>query len=499
MAHQKEDKAEESAKPKSAVPSLQRIREFVTKDIWDFGLDEDPSMKSQWVAILRVLYIAWKGLGENRLFSRAAALSYSSLIALGPLVAIAVFLSGSLVRTDAEVQIKRALLFIAPSLQEMVTVEDKSGSEVEQQSSSSELDELISQIVEGAEELVGQINTAGSTTFGLLGTIIFIWIVIQLLTSVETSLNEIWGVHQGRPWSQRIVFYWTFISLGALLGLGSTALFSASNLARMTDYMPFGGDASSILLRLTPLLSFAMLVILLTLFYRFFPNTSVKFRPALLGSLITACLLILNNYLSILYVQRVLSFQSLYGSLGIIPVMMIGLYFFWLLVLLGGQLTYAAQNISFMANQTAWQNASSEGRELVTLAAFILIARRFLECQPAPTPNEISRHLKIPVNILNESLGILENLDWITRISREDGEREKEKVGFRPAKPLKSYSLSRFRTSFESVGESHFIDRLLNSDPLVGRYTKALKWHEEDSFFQTDLVELLEGSRTASS
>jgi membrane protein len=242
-----------------------------------------------------------------------------------------------------------------------------------------------------------------------------------------------------------------------------------------------------------------MLVILLTLFYRFFPNTSVKFKPALLGSLITACLLILNNYLSIVYVQRVLSFQSLYGSLGIIPVMMIGLYFFWLLVLLGGQLTYAAQNISFMANQTAWHNASPEGRELVTLAAFILVARRFLECKSAPTPNEISQHLRIPVNILNESLGILENLDWITRISREDGEREKEKIGFRPSKPLKLYNLSRFRSSFATGGNSDYMARLLQSDPVVDRYQEALQWHEEESFFQTALQDLLEGSGTVSS
>jgi len=477
---------------------IQKIRLFVNRDIWDFALDGEPSLAGQRIAFLRVLSISWQGLFENKLFSRAAALSYSSLIALGPLVAIVVFFSSSFVNTDAEIQIKRALLFIAPSVQEMVTIEGESKTTANPEMSSA-LDELISQIVDGAEKIVSGINTSGSATFGVLGSLILIWVVIQLLTSVETTLNEIWGVHQGRPWSQRIVFYWTFISLGAILGLGSTALFSASNLARMSNSVPFGGDMSGLLLSLTPLISFIMLVLLLVLFYRFFPNTSVKLKAAFVGSFLTACLLILNNYLSILYVQRVLSFQSFYGSLGIIPVLMIGLYFFWVLVLLGGQITYAVQNVSFLTNQVAWKRTSPIGREIVTLGAFIVIARKFIKCETAPSLNDISKRLHIPVNILNESLEILEDLDWITRISREEADGEKKRIGFRPSKPLKNYNLSIFKTSVEGVGKSEMLPRLIESDPLLKQYQEELKWHENEAFFQSDLQDLLEGSTTGSS
>ena len=477
---------------------VQRIRQFANRDIWDFGLDGEPSLSGQGIALLRVLLISWQGLFENKLFSRAAALSYSSLIALGPLVAIVVFFSSSFVNMDAETQIKRTLLFIAPSVQEMVTIEGESaqasGSEM-----SSAIDELIAQIVDGAENIVSGINTSGSTTFGLVGSLILIWVVIQLLTSVETTLNEIWGVHQGRPWSQRIVFYWTFISLGAILGLGSTALFSASNVARMTNSVPFGGDVSGLVLALTPLISFAMLVLLLVLFYRFFPNTSVKLKAAFVGSILTACLLTLNNYLSILYVQRVLSFQSFYGSLGIIPVLMIGLYFFWVLVLLGGQMTYSVQNVSFLTNQAAWKRTSPIGREIVTLGAFLFIARKFSRCEAAPSLNDISKRLQIPVNILNESLEMLENLEWITRISRDEPDAEEEGTGFRPTKPLKTYNLSKFRSSVEGVGKSALLPRLIESDPLLKQYREALKWHEKEAFFQTNLQDLLEGPTTGSS
>lgn len=452
--------------------------------------DSESTPLAAWIR--GILSISWRGLRRNRLFSRAAALSYSSLIALGPLVALVVMLSGSFVRTDAETQIKRALMFIAPSLQEFVSLEEQKQDGAKGEEFANALDTLLSQIVDGAESLLNQINTGGSKAFGTLGALILIWVVIQLLTSIETTLNQIWGIHQGRKWSQRIVFYWTFISLGALLGLGSTALLSASNLAGMTDWVPFGNEMASLLLSLSPLISFLMLVILLALFYRFFPNTSVGFRPALVGSVLTAALLFLNNYLSILYVHRVISFQSLYGSVGIIPVLMIGLYFFWVFILLGGQLTYAVQNVRFISFQAGWREVSPLAREMLTLATFLVIARRFHACHPAPKTEEISLKLSVPVNFINESLSVLENLGWITRIPLETRGEELEETGFRPARPLEAYSLSRFRKGVGEEGHSEFLDHLLDSDPLLKEYHKALHWHESDEFCRADLRSLIE-------
>lgn len=470
-------------KPSARLEFIAQLKRFFQIDIWEHRGVGGSTEARPWVTLVRVLAISWKGLSENRLFSRAAALSYSSLIALGPLVAIIVILSSSFVQTDAETQIKRALLFIAPSLQEMVTLE----AEPQSPEMATALDELLAQIVNGAEELLEQVNTSGSKAFGAMGGLILIWVVIQLLTAVETTLNQIWGVHQGRPWSQRIVYYWTFISLGALLGLGSTALFSASNLAGMTDWVPFGSEMTAILLGFSPLLSFLMLVLLLALFYRFFPNTSVRMKPALVGSLVTAALLFVNNYLGILYVHRVLSFQSLYGSVGIIPVLMIGLYFFWILILLGGQLTYSVQNVNYLANQSGWKRISPLSREIVILSTFLHIARRFHSCQPAPTMDETSTELAVPMNILNESLGALEDVGWISRVTIDEGNDRSERTGFRPAKPLEAYNLSKFRSAIQQSGKSSILDSLLQQDPLLREYRDALNWHEKEPFFQTDL------------
>jgi hypothetical protein len=92
----------------------------------------------------------------------------------------------------------------------------------------------------------------------------------------------------------------------------------------------------------------------------------------------------------------------------------------------------------------------------------------------------------------------LEVTEWITRISRDEPDEDKESIGFRPAKPLKTYTLSRFRSSIEGLGKSEMLPHLLRSDPLLEKYRDALRWHENEAFLQSDIQELLEGSTTAS-
>ena len=96
------------------------------------------------------------------------------------------------------------------------------------------------------------------------------------------------------------------------------------------------------------------------------------------------------------YVHRVITQQSLYGSLGIVPVFMIGLYIFWFFVLIGGQITYSIQNADLLTHQSAWNNISVHTRETVALAAFTLICRRFRDCREAYSSGELTDRIRVP-------------------------------------------------------------------------------------------------------
>jgi len=456
---------------------LIRARQFIRTDLWrEPNPEEHKTPKG--IIILRALYLAFEGLFENNLIARAAALSYSSLIGLGPLIAIMVMVSGSFLKSQPEMQIKRGLLFVAPSLQEYINLSQHSDAP----EAPSDLDLLISQIVSGANKTF---STVGSGIAGFIGVFVLIFVGIQLLISIEKTLNSIWGIRKGRYWGHRIVFYWTFISLGVILGLGSTALLSASTIASSFNWLPFRESLSLLLIALSPFVSFLMLVILLTLGYQFFPNTSVRFRPALMGGFIAASLLFLNNYASIFYVNYVISANSLYGSVGIILVLMLGLYFFWIFILLGAQITYAIQNVKVLTHREIWKSISIRTKESVTLGTLLLIARRFANCKEPPSVYEISDKLRVPGNVINTSIEILVESNWVTPIKLEDDDGL-EDTYYTPARPLSQYTLSAFRSVFANHGNSAGAEIIEHCDPLLHEYrnaeTKDLTGQTEASF-----------------
>ncbi len=72
----------------------QRLAHIYHREIWQSAFLKDRSPKGCLFAVLRVVSITLTVVVESRIASRAAALSFSSLLGLGPLIAIAVLVSG---------------------------------------------------------------------------------------------------------------------------------------------------------------------------------------------------------------------------------------------------------------------------------------------------------------------------------------------------------------------------------------------------------------------
>jgi membrane protein len=219
--------------------------------------------------------------------------------------------------------------------------------------------------------------------------------------------------------------------------------------------------------------SAVLLVIILTLFYRLIPNTRVKWTAALIGAIIVTLLLFLNNYLAFLYFRNVVSTNRLYGAVGIVPILMLGLYVFWLFVLVGGQITYAVQNVHYRSSQTAWHNLNHATRESMSLLVLLLVARRFKVCAPPYSVAALSQLMRVPSQILNESLNRLCDLKLIIELPPADG-TDPADHRYQPARPLDSISLVEFRTLFENYGESPSGGLLDNVDPVLALYHERL-------------------------
>jgi membrane protein len=232
-------------------------------------------------------------------------------------------------------------------------------------------------------------------------------------------------------------------------------------------------------------------VLILTIFYRYIPNTRVIWRAAIIGAIIVTALLFLNNYLAFLYFRQVVSQKSLYGSLGILPVLMVGLYIFWFFILLGGQIAYAVQNVHFRSSQIAWHNLSEATRESLSLLVLLMISRRFRECLAPYSASQLGERTKTPTQILNESLNRLTDLQLITAIPPAEGQSALD-YRYQPARPLDKITLSDFRRLFTTKGENPSGESLDAIDPILVHYHERIDAHIANTIGSANLAELLE-------
>ena len=196
------------------------------KEIWQPGQLKRLSPRACLYATLRVVSITWTVFTETKAASRAAALSFSSLLGLGPLVAITVLIAGfTLDKNDpsgAANALGRLINFVAPQLgvypapasektapdgagkesqahpappqknipppPEFKAVPTGSGLGLEPLPVNPRIVELLNNFIAGARS-----SSAGA--FGMLSLVL---IVLLLFKTVEDTFNEIWGVRSGR-------------------------------------------------------------------------------------------------------------------------------------------------------------------------------------------------------------------------------------------------------------------------------------------------------------
>jgi len=230
--------------------------------------------------------------------------------------------------------------------------------------------------------------------------------------------------------------------------------------------LPFGDTVLSIILFASPIIAFLLVTLLLAAFFCFIPNTKVEWKSALLGAAIVVALLQMYNMLSFIYVERVVDTRSLYGSVGIIVVLMLGLYVFWSLILLGGQITYAVQNADFLTNENAWQKTSEQTQEIISLGALIVIAKRF---QLGTSPvffSELLQKLRVPSHVLNSSIQRLCTLGYLTPTLSSSADDERNH-SYQLSKPLESISLGSFKRAFQTYGNNDGAELVIQSIPEI--------------------------------
>ncbi|MFH1602397.1 MAG: YihY family inner membrane protein [Pseudomonadota bacterium] len=245
----------------------------------------------------------FKRFVDERCAQAAAALSFSTLLSLVPMIAIAVAIIAPL--PFAEGLSKALEQFLLANL-----LPDRAGTIIAK---------YVGEFTQKTQHL---------TQIGVLALIATA--LVQMLT-IEHAFNAIWGVRENRPLLRRIAMHLLALLLGPLLFGGSLAVttFVASAGFGLVEE-PFWAKAD-----LLKAVAFTFMTAMFALLYWAVPNRRVVPWHAALGGLLAALGFALMQRLFGLYVAKLPTYAVIYGAFAAIPVFLLWLYLSWAVILVG--------------------------------------------------------------------------------------------------------------------------------------------------------------------
>ncbi|MBN1129536.1 MAG: YihY family inner membrane protein [Chitinispirillaceae bacterium] len=314
--------------PREAIDSLKRQKNHV----WYRMI--------KWVVFWRIVLAEYR-LNHN--FTRSSALAYVLLLTLIPLVVTGAFMLGAIIDIQPR-QVAQAFATFLPFAPETVL-------------------DYLSRFYDNARKIRGP------------GIVILIIVAIGLFGVAEESFNTIWKVTRQRSLFFRLVSF-------TMAMVYSPILFSLSFVIRHTGWFEAAAE------RFFPIdaLPFVLMTLAFTSLIWFVPNTKVRFGSALLGGLAAAVLFEAERQGFGMFVQMSIQAQTIYGTLGILPLFLVSLYVGCIIMLFGTQIAYVHQNFRpLLRAQKRWDRRVGDYRTYLTFRIFTDAVGAFIRKKQPPT------------------------------------------------------------------------------------------------------------------
>jgi membrane protein len=391
---------------KKILEKIKALVNFVERDVWKIPLKDLPRGKSFLIKQLRILLLAFRGFWEDELIIRASALTYYTLLAIVPIVAM-----GFGIAKGFGLEI-----FLEKQLREVFTGRE----------------EVFNWIMEFANSMLQ--TTQGGVVAGV-GLVILLYTIIIVLVYVEESFNSIWQIKHSRPFARKVSDYFAMMFVAPLFLILSSAatVFISTQLSNLSEVM-FIGPVVRFLINLVP---YVLIWIVFTLIYMVMPNTNVKPGSAIIGAIIAGTIFIITQWAYIYFQVGVSRYNAIYGSFAALPLLLFWIRISWLIVLFGAEISYANQNVEHYEFEHEVKNISSYNKKVLAVYMYNLMAKRFATGETPLTPPQISQNLEMPIKIVRE---ILDDLQEVNLVSETKSDHHKE-VAFQPASDINKVTI----------------------------------------------------------
>ena len=184
-----------------------------------------------------------------------------------------------------------------------------------------------------ARQVLGYLTqfTSKASRLGSLGFVVLLFSAVALVFTIDRTLNAIWRVRQARPWGQRVLIYWAALTLGPLV--------LATSLFMLTTALTWGGESwgpgQAWLRFILDVLEFGLTALGIGALYKYVPHTHVPARHAWWGGTLAAIVLEVARWVLAQYLAKVGTFAAVYGTFATVPILLVWIYTTWVIVLVG--------------------------------------------------------------------------------------------------------------------------------------------------------------------
>ena len=357
--------------------------------------------------LCRIILITTQEFKKNELSLRAAALTFTVMLSLVPLLAMSSAVVKGLGGSD---QLREVVYSYVGTLEQQSQGISWEGEEAITDEPSSSLTQHLYSAIDNIFGYVEQTNFATLGTFGVAGIFIS---AILVLGNIEMAMNAIWHVQSGRSVMRKVADYLALLVLMPIsinVGIAAGAVLkNEALLSKISIILPFAW-LQALILKLIPVL---FLTLTLYVIYLFFPNTRVKTLPAMVGALFAGFFWFQVQNIYIGLQVGVAKYNAIYGSFATLPLFLVWLYFGWVFILLGAQLAYAYQHKDSI--RLAAVDFPPSLRLAVAFDLLDYVEECFQEQRPATIEGFSERYSMHSQAIVNETVEKLESQSLLHR------------------------------------------------------------------------------------
>jgi membrane protein len=370
---------------------------------------------------LKIFTITFRRFFADKVIIRCSALSYYSIMAIVPILAVLFAVSKGLGVAD----------LLRNSLYQHF----------------GDYDEAVDFVMQFADNAIANTKTG---LLSSLGIVFLLWSVVKMLNNIEKSFNYVWQVKRTRPLSRKFTDYSAFILITPLI-LAFSSSISLSlryHVGSLTKGIPLLEHVGPLFGTLAP---FVLIYFLFTFIYVMVPYTKVRIGPAIVAAIIAGTTFQLVQNLYIFSQISISRYSAIYGVFAAVPMLCIWLQLSWTIILFGAELTFAYQNYERYHYEVTSNHISPFQRRVSGILVAQLIAKHFVEGGQPYTVQQLSGKLDLPYRVIRNSVEDLLKCHILSEVLVQ-GKRKSKDSAYQPAIDVHLLSIASVYNALNTLG-----------------------------------------------